>query len=91
MCMTFVSTGAYPFVLGKQALENSKEVKLRQLENNQYKNAWEYMTTMKASRAKRKWKIPGRKVGNKTIEQKYKQAKIAYLERKLKKLKQQIA
>jgi hypothetical protein len=35
--------GCFLFSLGKQALENAKEVKLRQLEANQYENAWQYM------------------------------------------------
>jgi hypothetical protein len=43
MWMTFVCMSCFLFSLGKQALDNAREIKLRQLENNQYKNAWQYM------------------------------------------------
>jgi hypothetical protein len=42
------------FVLGKQALENNKEVKLKQIENNLYKNAWNYMYDEENKQGKKK-------------------------------------
>ena len=54
MWMTLVSMGTYLFVLGKQALENYKEVQLRQLEANQYKNAWQYMYYQEGKQGKKK-------------------------------------
>lgn len=42
------------FSLGKQALENAKEVKLMQLENDQFKNAWEYMYKKESKQGKKK-------------------------------------
>ena len=54
MWMTLVCSGAYLFSLGKQALEDLKEVKLRQLENDQYQNAWEYMYNRESKQGKKK-------------------------------------
>jgi hypothetical protein len=54
MWMTLVCNAAFLFALGKQTLENTKEVKLRQLENNQYKNAWEYMYNKENKQGKKK-------------------------------------
>lgn len=54
MWMTLVCIGAFLFSLSSQALENSAEVKLRQLENDQYKNAWEYMYDKESKQGKRK-------------------------------------
>ena len=42
------------FALGKQALKNTTEIKLRQMENNQYKNAWKYMYNKENRQGKRK-------------------------------------
>jgi hypothetical protein len=42
------------FSLGKQALDNAREIKLRQLENNQYKNAWQYMYEHENKQGKKK-------------------------------------
>ena len=54
MWMTFVCMGVCLFALGKQALENAKEIKLRQLEANQYKSAWEYMYNHESKQGKKK-------------------------------------
>ncbi|WP_018615939.1 hypothetical protein [Segetibacter koreensis] len=54
MWFTLVSMGTYLFVLGKQALENYKEVQLRQLEANQYKNTWQYMYHQEGKQGKKK-------------------------------------
>ena len=54
MWMTFVCMGTYLFALGKQALENAKEVKIAQLENNEYQNAWEYMYQHESKKGKKK-------------------------------------
>lgn len=54
MWMTLVCSGAFLFSLGKQALENSKEVKLIRLENDQYKNAWQYMYHRENKQGKKK-------------------------------------
>src|SRR6185437_16062260 len=40
MWLTVVCTGAYFFSLAKTALENNREVRLKQLESESYKNAW---------------------------------------------------
>jgi hypothetical protein len=54
MWMTFVCMGVYLFALGKQSLESAKEVKLMQLENDQYKHAWEYMYDHESKKGKKK-------------------------------------
>jgi hypothetical protein len=54
MWMTLVFTATFFFALGKQALENSKEVKLIQLKNDQYKNAWQYMYHKESKQGKKK-------------------------------------
>jgi hypothetical protein len=54
MWMTLICSGALLFSLGRQALENSKEVQLRKLENDQYKNAWEYMYNKENKKGKKK-------------------------------------
>jgi hypothetical protein len=54
MWMTFVCMGSFLFSLGKQALNNTKEINLRQLENTQYKNAWNYMYNKESKQGKRK-------------------------------------
>ena len=54
MWMTFVCMGVCLFALGKQALENAKEIKLRQLQNTQYKKAWEYMYNQESKQGKKK-------------------------------------
>jgi hypothetical protein len=43
MWMTLVCMGCFLFSLGKQALDNAREIKIRQMEYDQYKNAWQYM------------------------------------------------
>lgn len=52
--LTVVCTGAYLFTLGKQAFENAKEVKLRQLEAEHYKNAWEFLYRQETKQGKKK-------------------------------------
>ena len=52
--MTLASMGCFLFVLGKQALENAQEVKLRQLEYDQYKNAWQYLYEHETKQGKKK-------------------------------------
>ena len=42
------------FFLGKQALDTVREIKLRQLENDQYKGAWEYMYERENKQGKKK-------------------------------------
>jgi hypothetical protein len=54
MWITFACMGAYLFVLGKQALENAEEVKLRQLESDQYRNAWQYLYDKENKQGKKK-------------------------------------
>lgn len=54
MWMTVVCMGAYLFALGKQALENAKEVKLRELEADHYQNAWEYLYQQQTKQGKMK-------------------------------------
>jgi len=54
MWMTFICMDAFLFSLGKQALENAKEIRLRQMENSQYKNAWEYMYNQESKQGKKK-------------------------------------
>ena len=54
MWMTLASMGCFLFVLGKQALDNAQEVKLRQLEYDQYKNAWQYMYEHETKQGKKK-------------------------------------
>lgn len=66
--MTLVCIGPFLFSLGKQALENSAEVKLRQLEDDQYKNAWEYMYDKESKQGKKRmdeaWKRSQEENGN---------------------------
>ena len=54
MWMTFICMDAFLFSLGKQSLENAKEIRLRQMENSQYKNAWEYMYNQESKQGKKK-------------------------------------
>jgi hypothetical protein len=54
MWMTSVCIGCFLFSLSKQALDDAKEIKLRQLENSQYKNAWNYMYNKESKQGKRK-------------------------------------
>ena len=54
MWMTLVCSATFLFALGKQALKNTTEIKLRQMENNQYKNAWKYMYNKENRQGKRK-------------------------------------
>ena len=54
MWMTLVCIGSFLFSFGSQALENSKEVKLIQLENAQYKNAWQFMYDKETKQGKKK-------------------------------------
>jgi hypothetical protein len=54
MWMTFVCMVCFLFSLGKQALDNTREIKLRQLGNDQYKNAWEYMYDHENKQGKKK-------------------------------------
>jgi len=54
MWMTLACSATFLFSLGKQALENTKQVKLRQSENNWYKNAWEYMYNKESKQGKKK-------------------------------------
>ena len=54
MWLTLASMGCFLFALGKQAVENAKEVKLRQLEYDQYKNAWQYMYEHESKTGKKK-------------------------------------
>lgn len=61
MWMTLVCTAAFLFDLSKQALESTKKVKLRQLEYNQYKNAWEYMYDKENKQGKKKMEDAWRK------------------------------
>ena len=61
MWMTLASMGCFLFVLGKQALDNAQEVKLRQLEYDQYKNAWEYMYNHETKQGKKKMENAWRK------------------------------
>ncbi len=62
--LTVVCTGTYLFTLVKQVLENAKEVKLRQLEANHYKNAWEFLYQQETKQGKKKmeaiWQKSGR-------------------------------
>lgn len=54
MWLTVVCTGAYLFSLAKTALENNKEVRLRQLESESYKSAWEYLYDQENKQGKQK-------------------------------------
>jgi hypothetical protein len=54
MWMTFASMGCFLFTLGKQALDNAKEVKIRQMEYDQYKDAWQYMYEHENKQGKKK-------------------------------------
>ena len=54
MWMTAVCIGIFLYSLGKQALKNSKEIKLKQLENNQYEKAWKYMYGKENKQGKKK-------------------------------------
>jgi hypothetical protein len=63
MWMTFVCMGTFLFTLGKQALENIKQINLKRLENDQYKNAWGYMYNKESNPGKKKWMKPGKKAG----------------------------
>lgn len=54
MWMTLACMVVVLFSLGKQALENAKEVKLMQLENDQFKNAWQYMYKKESKQGKKK-------------------------------------
>ncbi len=55
MWMTLACMVVVLFSLGKQALENAKEVELMQLEHDQFKNAWSICIRRKVNRVKRKW------------------------------------
>jgi len=54
MWLTVVSIGTYLFSLGKIALENNREVRLRQLESKSYKNAWQSLYYQETRRGKEK-------------------------------------
>ena len=54
MWLTVVSMGTYLFALGKQALENRREVQLQQLESNHYQHAWELMYRQETKKGKKK-------------------------------------
>ncbi|MGN6213655.1 hypothetical protein [Parafilimonas sp.] len=54
MWMTLACMVVVLFSLGKQALENAKEVKLMQLEHDQFKNAWEYIFKKEDKQGKKK-------------------------------------
>lgn len=54
MWLTLVCMGVFLFSLSKQALENSKLIKLRQLENNQYKNTWKQLYNRENKQGKKK-------------------------------------
>jgi hypothetical protein len=52
--MTFVCISYFLFSLGKQALDNAREIKIRQMEYDQYKNAWQYMYDHESKTGKKK-------------------------------------
>jgi hypothetical protein len=52
------------FSLGKQALDNAREVKIRQMEYDQYKKSWHYMYMHENKHGKKKMKEVWKKVGN---------------------------
>lgn len=52
MWLTVVCIGAYLFSLGKIALENNREVRLKQLESKSYKNAWQFLYHQETRRGK---------------------------------------
>lgn len=65
--MTLVCSVAFLFSLSKQALENSKEVKLRQLENDQYKNAWKYMYDKESKKGQKKMDDAWNRIGKRPV------------------------
>ena len=58
MWQTLVLAMVVLFMLGKQALENNREFKLKHMENDQYKKAWMYLYD-KERRGKRRWRKYG--------------------------------
>lgn len=54
MWLTVVCIGAYIFSLGKIALENNREVQLKQIETKAYKYAWEYLYNQADKEGKKK-------------------------------------
>lgn len=53
MWLTVVCIGTYLFSLGKIALENNREVRLKQIETKAYKNAWEYLYNQADKKSKK--------------------------------------
>jgi len=59
---------SFSFYLNRQALENTKELKVRLFKIINKKMRGNICTSKKPGKEKRKWRMPGRKVGKENLQ-----------------------